>query len=43
VNVVTAREFARAWQPLGNLQIVTDDAEHYLRHQLLANRNFTVF
>ena len=43
VNVVTAREIACAWQALAHLQIVADDAEDDLCHQLFANRHFTVF
>ena len=43
VDVVAPREFARAWQALGNFEVVTDDTEDDLRHQLLANGDFTVF
>jgi len=28
---------------LGNFQIIADNTEDYLRHQLLANGNFTIF
>src|SRR5437762_11410583 len=43
VNVVAPRELARARQTLRYLEIATDNAEDDLRHQLLANRNFTIF
>src|SRR5262245_43185583 len=42
VDVVTTRELTRARQTLGYFQVVTDDTENYLRHQLLADGNFTV-
>src|SRR6185503_1440721 len=43
VDVVTSGEFARARQALGDFEVVTDNAEDDLRHQLLANGDFTVF
>src|SRR5215204_6124793 len=41
--VVTSSEFASARQTLCYLQVVADDPEDNLRHQLLANWNFTIF
>jgi hypothetical protein len=43
VNLKTAREFARARQALAGLEIAADDAEHDLRRQLLADRDFAIF
>ena len=43
MDVVPARQIARARQTLGSLQIVADNSENDLSDQLLANGNFTVF
>src|SRR5205085_6414015 len=43
VDLVTPCEFACTRQTFSDFEIVADDAQHDLRHQLLANRNFTAF
>jgi hypothetical protein len=43
MNVVTPRKIARTRQSIPDLQIVADNTEDDLRHQLLANRDFTAF
>jgi hypothetical protein len=35
------RQFSRAWQTLAGSQVVAQDAQNDLGHQLFADRNFT--
>ncbi len=43
VYVVTSREVTRARQALTDFEVVADDAENDLRHELLADRDFAAF
>ena len=43
VNPEPPRQLARARQPLARLQVAAHDAEHDLRHELLAHGDFAVF
>src|SRR5215217_6007817 len=43
VYVITPREVACARQALSDFEVVADDAENDLRHELLADRDFAAF
>src|SRR5215216_176402 len=43
VYVVTPRKVTCARQSLGNFEIIADNAENDLRHELLADRDFATF